>query len=102
MLIGVSTGGPGTLEEILPRLPRELPWPVLVAQHMPHQFTASLANRLNRLCALHVKEAVDMEEIRPGAIYIGRGGSDLAVARRAGRLVLLNQPESPTRIGTRP
>jgi len=94
VLVGVSTGGPTTLEEILPRLPQGLPWPVLIAQHMPRNFTASLANRLNRLCALNVKEAANMEEIRPGNVYFGRGGADLAIAKRADRLVMINKPES--------
>lgn len=95
VLVGVSTGGPRTLEEILSRLPANLPWPVLIAQHLPAAFTASLANRLNGVCPLNVEEATNMKEILPGNIYIGRGGSDLAVARRGGRLVMLNQPESP-------
>lgn len=95
VLVGVSTGGPRTLEEILSGLPANLPWPVLIAQHLPAAFTASLANRLNGVCPLNVEEATNMKEILPGNIYIGRGGSDLAVARRGGRLVMLNQPESP-------
>lgn len=95
VLVGVSTGGPRTLEEILSRLPATLPWPVLIAQHLPAAFTASLANRLNGVCPLNVEEAINMKEIFPGNVYIGRGGTDLAVARRNGRLVMLNQPESP-------
>ena len=43
MLVGVSTGGPGTLEEILPRLPEDFPWAILVAQHMPRGFTGVFA-----------------------------------------------------------
>ena len=57
VIIGVSTGGPRTLEEILPRLPADFPWPVLVAQHMPAAFTRSFAERLNVLCNLEVVEA---------------------------------------------
>lgn len=95
VLIGVSTGGPRTLEEILPLLPADLAWPVIVAQHMPAAFTASLASRLNGLCSLEVKESVSMEELRPGNVYIARGGSDLAIALRAGKLILQNRPESP-------
>lgn len=94
ILIGVSTGGPRTLEEILPALPGHLPWPVLVAQHMPGAFTASLAQRLNTICALDVKECSGLEELQPGKIYIARGGSDLVVGRRGNRLVATNKPES--------
>lgn len=95
VLIGVSTGGPRTLEDILPQLPADLAWPVVVAQHMPAAFTASLAGRLNGLCGLTVKESVSMEELLPGTVYIARGGSDLAIALRAGKLILQNRPESP-------
>ncbi|MCM2475036.1 chemotaxis-specific protein-glutamate methyltransferase CheB [Rhizobium sp. CG5] len=94
VLIGVSTGGPRTLEEILPLLPASLPWPVLVVQHMPASFTAPFATRLNTLCQLHVKEAAAIEDIQPGTVYIARGGSDMAVGERAGRLIIITKPES--------
>lgn len=95
VLIGVSTGGPRTLEEVLPFLPANLPWPVLVAQHMPPSFTASLAARLNGLCPLEVREGASMEELQPGRIYIARGGCDMVVAQRGSKLVIVNRPESP-------
>jgi two-component system chemotaxis response regulator CheB len=95
VLIGVSTGGPRALEEVLPKLPKNLAWPVLVAQHMPAAFTASLAHRLNGLCALEVTEGAAVEELQPGRIYIARGGADMAVSARNGRLVLVHRPESP-------
>jgi len=82
VLIGVSTGGPGTLEEILPKLPRDLPWPVLVAQHMPANFTTVFARRLNELCELTVVEAASMMPLEPGVIYIGKGDADLVVGKR--------------------
>ena len=82
VLIGVSTGGPGTLEEILPKLPRDLAWPVLVAQHMPSNFTAVFARRLNELCELTVVEAATMMPLEPGVIYIGKGDADVVVGKR--------------------
>ena len=82
VLIGVSTGGPGTLEEILPKLPRGLPWPVLVAQHMPANFTAVFARRLNDLCELTVVEASNMMPLEPGVIYIGKGDADMVIGKR--------------------
>ncbi|RWX81007.1 chemotaxis-specific protein-glutamate methyltransferase CheB [Neorhizobium lilium] len=94
VLIGVSTGGPRTLEEILPLLPADFSWPVLVVQHMPASFTAPFAVRMNSLCRLHVKEAAAIEDIQPGTIYIARGGSDMAVSERAGRLIITSKPES--------
>lgn len=95
VLIGVSTGGPRTLEEILPQIPAGFPWPVLVAQHMPSTFTATLAARLGSLCALRVLEVAQPEVLEPGAVYIARGGTDMVVAKRGERLVALPKPESP-------
>jgi len=95
VLIGVSTGGPRTLEEILPQIPEEFPWPVLVAQHMPAAFTATLASRLDRLCALRVLEVAQPEVIEPGTVYLARGGTDMVVTRRNERLMAAPKPESP-------
>ncbi|MCG5500450.1 protein-glutamate methylesterase/protein-glutamine glutaminase [Ectothiorhodospira lacustris] len=95
VIIGVSTGGPRTLEEILPQLPADFPWPVLVAQHMPPSFTRPFAERMNGLCALEVLELRRPLELVPGQIHIGRGGADILVTRRAGRLLVSARPESP-------
>jgi two-component system chemotaxis response regulator CheB len=95
VLIGVSTGGPRTLEDILPVLPADFPRPVLVAQHMPPSFTRPFAERMNSLCALSVSEVSRPTPVEPGNIYIGRGGADLLLARRNGRLTALVRPENP-------
>jgi two-component system chemotaxis response regulator CheB len=95
VLVGVSTGGPRTLEEILPQIPAGFPWPVLVAQHMPGTFTGTLASRLDNLCALRVVEVARPERIEPGMVYIARGGTDMVVAKRGDQLVALPKPESP-------
>jgi two-component system chemotaxis response regulator CheB len=95
LLIGVSTGGPRALEEVLPLLPADFPWPVLVAQHMPGSFTAPFAARLDGLCALQVVEAGRPMPVETGTIYIGRGGADMALARRGGKLTVLPKPENP-------
>jgi two-component system chemotaxis response regulator CheB len=81
--IGVSTGGPRALEQILPRLPRDFPTPILIVQHMPLGFTASFAARLNMLCSISVREAVQCERIHPGVAYIAPAGLHMRVARRA-------------------
>ena len=94
MIIGVSTGGPRTLEDILPRLPVDFPWPVLVAQHMPAGFTKSFADRLDQICALQVVEADRPLPVQPGTAYIGKGGADMVVARRAGKLTVMPKPEA--------
>ncbi|HXW99906.1 MAG TPA: chemotaxis protein CheB, partial [Candidatus Acidoferrales bacterium] len=70
VVIGTSTGGPKALQETLPLLPRELPVPVLVVQHMPAGFTSAFAQRLNALCSVTVREAVDRDVLQPGVVYI--------------------------------
>jgi two-component system chemotaxis response regulator CheB len=94
VIIGVSTGGPRTLEDILPRLPADFPWPVLVAQHMPPSFTRPFAERMNHLCPLEVYELRRPMPLEPGQICIGRGGADMVVMRRANRLMVSSRPES--------
>lgn len=94
VLIGVSTGGPRTLEDILPLLPAHSPWPVLVVQHMPAAFTRSFAERLDQICAMKVVETASPMPVEPGTIYIAKGGADMILARRSGRLTVLPKPES--------
>lgn len=87
VLIGVSTGGPRTLEDILPLLPADFPWPVVVVQHMPASFTGPLARRLDSISAVTVVEAATATALQPGMACIARGGADLQIVRRGGRLV---------------
>jgi two-component system chemotaxis response regulator CheB len=96
VLIGVSTGGPRTLEDILPRLPADFPWPILVAQHMPANFTDTFSRRMDSLCALTVVEVASAMAISAGNVYIGRGGTDITVTARAGVLHVAPRPETPT------
>jgi two-component system chemotaxis response regulator CheB len=77
--IGSSTGGPAALATIIPALPRDLPVPVLVVQHMPPIFTASLAEMLARKSALRVVEAADGDALAPGVVYLAPGGRQLRV-----------------------
>ena len=94
VIIGVSTGGPRTLEEILPLLPANYPYPILVAQHMPAAFTKSFAERLNNSCRLEVLEVATPKAVEPGFIYIAKGGADMVVAMRGGKLTVLPKPEA--------
>ena len=96
VLIGVSTGGPRTLEEILPELPADFPMPVIVAQHMPPTFTKSFAERLNSICELNVVEVDHPMPVETGTIYIGKGGTDVVLARRAQKLIVHSKPENPS------
>jgi two-component system, chemotaxis family, protein-glutamate methylesterase/glutaminase len=94
VLIGVSTGGPRTLEDILPLLPGDFPWPILVAQHMPPAFTRPFAERMNGLCQLQVLEASHPMPVEPGKVYIGKGGADMVLVLRGGVLTVLAKPEN--------
>ena len=98
LLIGVSTGGPRALEELLPALPANFPWPVLVAQHMPASFTGPFAARLDALCELDVVEVSRPMALEVGKIFIGKGGADMVVSRRGDALAVLPRPESPAHL----
>jgi two-component system chemotaxis response regulator CheB len=82
VVIGLSTGGPSALEQMLPRLPLNFPVPVLIVQHMPKLFTGALAERLDKCCALRVRQACDSEPIVPGSVWLAPGDSHMEVAPR--------------------
>ncbi|HEY0328432.1 MAG TPA: chemotaxis-specific protein-glutamate methyltransferase CheB [Rhodopseudomonas sp.] len=92
LLIGTSTGGPAALNMLLPQLPAEFPWPVLIAQHLPATFTGAFAKRLDRECALNVVEVDVPRRLEPGTIYIGRGDADVIVAPRPAGLIAISVP----------
>ena len=94
VLIGVSTGGPKTLEDILPYLPASFPWPVVVAQHMPASFTKALAQRMDKLCALDVVEVTRQLQLKAGTIYIGMGDADVLLRSRAQGIIVMPCPSS--------
>jgi two-component system chemotaxis response regulator CheB len=81
VLIGVSTGGPSTLEQILPVLPADFPAPILVAQHMPGTFTRLFASRLDTICKLRVEEVQRRTKLQAGHIYIAQGDMDIEVSK---------------------
>lgn len=84
--IGVSTGGPNALAELLPRLPAHLLVPVFVVQHMPPIFTKLLAERLDAQSPMRIVEAVDDQEAQPGVVYLAPGGKHMEVKRVLGRI----------------
>jgi two-component system chemotaxis response regulator CheB len=92
VLVGASTGGPPALEALLSGLPRDFPWPVLIAQHMPASFTGPLARRLDKLSALTVMEVRQPILLKPGCAYIGQGDADIVVGKRATGLVAFSAP----------
>jgi len=103
--IGVSTGGPNALTELIPRLPADFPVPLLVVQHMPPNFTASLAEHLDRRSPLRVCEAREGEVIRSGSVYIAPGGKHMVVRRHetaSGSQRIIGLNENPPENSCRP
>jgi two-component system chemotaxis response regulator CheB len=84
--IGASTGGTEAIKEVLIQMPADSPG-IVITQHMPSGFTTSFAARLNGLCHITVKEAVNGERILPGHAYIAPGGMQFHVARSGANYV---------------
>lgn len=92
--IGTSTGGPRALQTVLTKLPENIDAPIVVVQHMPPGFTKSLANRLNSLAKIAVKEAENGETLQKGTAYIAPGGYHMLIRKMpAGLTVQLEQTE---------
>lgn len=92
IIIGISTGGPVALMEVIPNLKPNINKPIVIAQHMPPHFTKSLADRLNSNSTIKVKEAEDNDKITPGNVYISPGGFQTHIQKN-GRLLINNIPE---------
>ncbi len=84
--IGVSTGGPNALTEVIPALPGSLQAPIVIVQHMPPTFTRLLAERLDTKAALHVVEASEPMALEPGNVYLAPGGEHLVLRRQGARV----------------
>lgn len=105
IVIGSSTGGPPLLEEMLSKLPVHFKIPILVVQHMPEKFTKSLAERLDTLVPLHIKEAEEGDVIELGMCYIAPGGWHMVIetideTRRHEHTLHMNK--EPPQFGLRP
>ena len=100
--IACSTGGPKALAQVIPLLTENLGCSVLIVQHMPEGFTASLANRLNEMSKIQVSEAADKEIIKNGAAYIAKGGKQMRLAPAGNGSWQLSVTEEPARNGLRP
>ncbi|MEJ5263104.1 MAG: chemotaxis response regulator protein-glutamate methylesterase [Ignavibacterium sp.] len=88
ILIGVSTGGPLSLQKVIPHIQAHLPVPVVVIQHMPPMFTNSLAERLNKLSEVTVKEASDNDVLEQAKVYFAPGGKHLFVHQSSGKVTI--------------
>ncbi|MCX8028096.1 MAG: chemotaxis response regulator protein-glutamate methylesterase [Thermodesulfovibrionales bacterium] len=82
--IGTSTGGPKALQSIIPNLPKDFPVPIIIAQHMPPNFTGPFAERMNQLSQITVKEAEEGEPIKAGTAYIAPGRGHMRLKRPRG------------------
>lgn len=100
--IGTSTGGPRALQQVITKLPGDIKAPIFVVQHMPAGFTKSLANRLNSLSEVTVKEAEDGEMVQNGVVYIAPGGFHLRVREIGTVLKIQLDQTTPPRSGHRP
>lgn len=99
--LACSTGGPKALNSLIPMLPKNLDAPMLIVQHMPEGFTNSLAQRLDELSAIRVKEAENGEQIQKGVVYIAKGGSQLRL-KQSGKSNLLQVTVEAARNGLKP
>ena len=99
--IASSTGGPKSLQSVIPRLPENLDAPVVLVQHMPTGFTKSMAERLDSLSALNVKEAEEGDELKKGWVYVAKGGSHLNIVEKQGKAVI-HYSDEPSREGVKP
>ena len=93
--IGISTGGPATIMEVLPQIPRDIPGAVFLVQHMPASFTNTFARRLNEACDLKVVEAESGMEVQPGYCFVARGDAHLTLYRKLTGQVLVRMPTTP-------
>ena len=102
VLIGTSTGGPRALQEVITKLPKNMQAPVLIVQHMPAGFTKSLAERLNQLAEIEVKEAENGDIIRNGHAYIAPGGYHMKIQKIGSTYSIILDNEEAPRAGHRP
>jgi len=95
VVIGISTGGPATLQDVLPLIPADVPATLFLVQHMPPSFIASFAKRLDEHCALRVVEARSGMEVEPSVCYVAPGGMHLCLHRKPTGEVVIRTPTVP-------
>lgn len=100
--IGISTGGPNALAQLLPQLPGDINVPILLVQHMPPVFSASLAQSLDKKCALRVKEAENGEPVEKNTVYIAAGGKQMKVATGTGLSKIIRITDDPPENNCKP
>lgn len=99
--IGISTGGPNALAEMMPAFPRDLPVPILIVQHMPPIFTRMLADRLCKTTSIRIKEGEEGDELKPGHAYVAPGDYHMEIVRQ-GSSIRLHMNQNPAENSCRP
>ncbi len=82
VVIGASTGGPAALTELLKKIPKNFPYPIVVVQHMPENFTLAFSQRLDKQCQVAVKEAEAGDKLLRGRVLIAPGGKQLTIDKK--------------------
>lgn len=100
--LACSTGGPKSLQQVVPLLPANLDAPVVIVQHMPAGFTASLAQRLNEMSQIRVKEAAHKEVLQKGTVYVAPGGHHLRINKYGADYCIELSNDEPAIDGLRP
>ena len=100
--LACSTGGPKALQQVIPKLPENLDAAVVLVQHMPVGFTASLSARLDEMSEIRVREARDGEVLQKGTVYIAKGGSQMRVIEKNRHEFVLSVREEGARNGLKP
>ena len=95
VVLGISTGGPQSLTQMLPKLPADLSIPILIVQHMPPMFTKSLADDLNKKCALSVSEGHNGQLVQPGHIIIAPGGKQMKIRKFQENIIISITDDPP-------
>lgn len=95
--LGISTGGPLSLQKVIPFLSEKIDIPIFIVQHMPPKFTQSLSERLNSLSKLNVKEAAHGDVVEGGTVYIAPGGKHMTVkSHNGGNTIFTSEEPSDT------
>jgi two-component system, chemotaxis family, protein-glutamate methylesterase/glutaminase len=87
VVLGISTGGPQALKQIIPQIPADFPVPIAIVMHMPVGYTEMYAQKLDESSLVHVVEAAEGQVVRPGLVFIAPGGRHLSLVRDGDQVV---------------
>lgn len=102
IIIASSTGGPKALQYVIPKIPKTIHASIIIIQHMPSGFTESLAERLNELSEITVREVVDGQRMEQGNVYIAKGGYQLKIVQNRKKDFELKLVDEKGKNGLRP